>query len=97
MTRTFFRKCLFYGKTDEFLWLEGPVLIMLLLNTGMFCYIANFIWFLSSINSHYTMNALFLGKVKRNGPEVEDRLKWSGLIIFNSISSKISDCLVLYS
>ena len=94
MTKTLFRKCLFYGKTDEFVWLEGPVLIMLLLNTAMFCYIANFIWFLSSINSHYTTNTLiFLGKVKKNGLEVGDRLKLSDLIIFNSISSKICDWL----
>jgi len=34
-----FRSCLFYGKLDKFLWLYGPILMMLLLNTGMFIYI----------------------------------------------------------
>ena len=33
------KSCLFFGKLDKFLWLYGPILIMLLINTGMFIYI----------------------------------------------------------
>merc|ERR1719376_1235415 len=33
------KTCLFFGKLDKFLWLYGPILIMLLINTGMFIYI----------------------------------------------------------
>jgi len=32
--------CLFYGKLDKFVWLLGPILVMLMINTFMFSYIA---------------------------------------------------------
>jgi len=34
------RSCLFYGKLDKFLWFYGPILIMLMINSIMFCYIS---------------------------------------------------------
>ena len=34
-----FRSCHFYGGEDKFLWLYLPILVLLLINTGMFIYI----------------------------------------------------------
>eukprot|EP00092_Neocalanus_flemingeri_P013361 GFUD01014405.1.p1 GENE.GFUD01014405.1~~GFUD01014405.1.p1 ORF type:complete len:735 (+),score=104.42 GFUD01014405.1:71-2275(+) len=34
------RSCLFYGKLDKFLWFYGPILLMLMINSCMFCYIS---------------------------------------------------------
>jgi len=33
------KSCLFFGKLDKFLWLYGPILLMLVINTVMFIYI----------------------------------------------------------
>ena len=35
----FFRSCHFYGGVDKFLWLYLPILVLLLINTGMFIYV----------------------------------------------------------
>ena len=34
-----FRSCHFYGGEDKFLWLYLPILVLLLINTGMFIYV----------------------------------------------------------
>ena len=34
-----FRSCHFYGGVDKFLWLYLPILVLLLINTGMFIYV----------------------------------------------------------
>jgi len=34
------KSCLFYGKVDKFLWFYGPILLMLMINSFMFCYIS---------------------------------------------------------
>ena len=34
-----FRYCHFYGGVDKFIWLYLPILVLLLVNTGMFIYI----------------------------------------------------------
>ena len=36
----YLRSCLFYGKVDKFLWFYGPILLMLMINSFMFCYIS---------------------------------------------------------
>ena len=33
------RSCLFSGKLSKFVWFLGPILVMLLINTGMFAFI----------------------------------------------------------
>lgn len=40
MYSPFVRSCHFYGGLDKFLWLYLPVLILLIINSAMFVYIA---------------------------------------------------------
>ena len=58
----FSRGCLFYGKLDKLLWLYGPILVMLVVNTFIFMYV---------VLSIYRTNS---GSIEARGKERMDRM-----------------------